>query len=138
MLVGTDFSAPATRALELAFELAPTASVHVSHIWRPWPSGEPGSWTQLSGLAALERALERDANALGAALVETQSAAGRHIHFEAICGVSVATQLIAQSAGFDLVALGSRGADSDGRDLFGRTAEAVLRGVQCSVLIASG
>lgn len=140
ILVGTDFSPGADKALRQAIALsAPGAEIEIAHVWH-YP---PGTWgldalaDRTEGLSALRSALTAGALERGHRLLETWKDSGRQLRFELLHGpaASVLTAR-AETAGCDLIAIGTHGYRGFRRFLLGSIAEATVRHAPCSVLVA--
>lgn len=134
LLVATDFSDAAERALELATSLATDgASIEVWHWWSS-PYGGP-----LPDPAALRREIEDGARATGDELLARHRDPRYRLSFhvaESQARDGIQQQLA--SGGYDLVVLGSHGRRGLTRWLLGSVAEATARHAPCSVLVARG
>ena len=142
VLVATDFSPAAARALRNAVELAtPEATVDLVHAWQ-LPAGSWGA--TLLGQARFPWSTVRDA-VLSAArsqadqLVAANASLGRPLHVELVQGppASVITHA-AEGGGYDLIAIGTHGHRGFRRLLLGSVAESTIRHAPCSVLVAHG
>lgn len=139
ILVATDFSASAERALDGAIALAaPGASIDVvHHLATRWPSG---------GNFAASELLSRDVDLMvefareqGAELLARKQVPGLELLFHVSTErpvPGVVHWLEAHPS--DLAALGSHGRRGIRRFLLGSVAEAVVRHAPCSVLVAHG
>jgi nucleotide-binding universal stress UspA family protein len=140
VLVGTDFSPPAEKALRQAIALsAPGASIEVVHIWH-YP---PGAWgletlaDRTEALDALRTALTEGALERGQKLLEEWKGSGRQVRFDLLHGPAAsALTARAETEGCDLIAIGTHGYRGFRRFLLGSIAEATVRHAPCSVLVA--
>ena len=140
ILVGTDFSPGADKALRQAIALsAPGADIEVAHVWQ-YP---PGTWG-LGALAdhtramdALRSALTAGATERGQKIQEQWKGCGRTVRFELLHGpaASVLTAR-AETTHRDLIAVSTHGYRGFRRLLLGSVAEATVRHAPCSVLAA--
>jgi nucleotide-binding universal stress UspA family protein len=140
VLVGTDFSPGADKALRQAIALsAPGAEIEIAHVWH-YP---PGTWglgalaDRTEALDALRSALTAGALERGQALIEQWQGTGRQLRFNLLHGpaASVLTAR-AETERFDLIAVGTHGYRGFRRFLLGSIAEATVRHAPCSVLVA--
>jgi nucleotide-binding universal stress UspA family protein len=135
ILVATDFSDFADRALAAAVELAePPARIellHVVHVPAGF-GGEPMILVEDSTFAALEA----DARQRGAERLARIAGPGLELHFDCVVGAPREAILRAVGKNHDLVALGSHGRRGLRRLLLGSVAETVMRHAPCSVLVA--
>lgn len=137
LLVATDFSEPAARALDAALELAAErAAITAVHAWQM-----PALFTEYSPpqqYADLTRHLVESAEAaaaeLAAPLLKMLAARGFTARFQTVCGDPAAV-IVERAAGHDLIALGSRGRQGIRRLLAGSVAERVVTNAPCSVLV---
>lgn len=136
ILVATDFSPAAERALDGAIALAaPGAEVLLVHqLAMRWPAGRGGP---IELLPFEVDALVEQARREGAALVARKQRGDLELRFH----VSVEAPLPAiihwlETHGCDLAAVGSHGRRGFRRFLLGSVAEAVVRRAPCSVLVA--
>jgi nucleotide-binding universal stress UspA family protein len=138
VLVGTDFSPAADKALRQAIALSsPGADIEVAHVWQ-YPAG---SWG-LGALAEHTRAMEelrvavtQGAQERGARIAEQWKECGRNVHFELLHGpaASVLTTR-AETTHRDLIAVATHGYRGFRRLLLGSVAEATVRHSPCSCL----
>jgi nucleotide-binding universal stress UspA family protein len=140
ILVGTDFSPGADKALRQAIALSsPGADIEVAHVWQ-YP---PGTWglgalaDHTKAMEALRSALTAGAQERGAKLLEQYAGTGRNVHFELLHGpaASVLTAR-AETTHRDLIAVATHGYRGFRRLLLGSVAEATVRHAPCSVLAA--
>jgi len=139
VLVAVDFSPASDKALRQAIAMStPNAEIEIVHVWQ-YP---PGVWglDHVAGAAALESlrlALTEGAIQRGARLIASLPPSGRRIHFELLHGPTAsAITARAETARFDLIAMGSHGYRGFRRFLLGSVAEATVRHAPCSVLVA--
>jgi nucleotide-binding universal stress UspA family protein len=140
VLVGTDFSPPAEKALRQAIALsAPGALIDVVHVWH-YP---PGAWgletlaDNTEALEALRSALTQGAVERGKKLLDEWKGSGRQVRFELLHGPAAsALTTRAETQGCDLIAIGTHGYRGFRRFLLGSIAEATVRHAPCSVLVA--
>lgn len=134
IMVGVDGSAPSAAALRWAAERAGRtgASVEALIVYEPVTSM---TWfTGIHPTAEADRALRDEAEATLAATVKEQlGGTGLEVAQRVLCG-SPARELVAASAGADLLVLGAHVAHGWGR-LLGSTASACLRHAHCAVVI---
>jgi nucleotide-binding universal stress UspA family protein len=137
VVIGTDFSASAERAIEHAVPLlAPNARVELVHAWA-------GSWYLAEATSSTYDVVRSSFDGvLAEAAVRLSSVLREHGRSD----VEVATRLVelapaaalAEVAGFvhaDLVVVGSHGRRGVRRFLLGSVAEDVVRHARCSVLV---
>ena len=141
ILLATDGSPDADEAGRAAIALADLtgAALHVVHSWRiPTEHADPALTTgDRAYVAALHE--EHGRRVLAAALDRLATAGG------AIAGAQLrhgrpATAVIDEAAtvGADLIVTGSRGSGQTKRVMLGSTAEAIVRGASCPVLVVRG
>lgn len=133
IVVGTDFSDQATKALAQAYQCAaPEADVRVVHGWNmPYASADlPGDF-----LAQLRDAAELSVSQYREEILRDPPPAGVRVRVEAMYG-SPAAVLDDMSGAADLVVVGSHGRRGVRRFLLGSVAEATVRHARCTVLIA--
>jgi nucleotide-binding universal stress UspA family protein len=135
VLVATDFAEPAARALETALALSePGARVDLLHAWRL-----PTIFTGYLPAKEHEELIGRLAEEV-LATAETQARAlmdrsGDH-RLELITAQGdAASEIVDRSAGYDLVAVGSRGRSTLRRLFAGSVAERTVAHAACSVLV---
>jgi nucleotide-binding universal stress UspA family protein len=143
ILVPTDFSAPAARALELAFDLAaPGASIEVVHFWQiPVTASTPYAPFKAAedALTTVREAMAEAAQQSGERLLERYRSSRAELTYQAV-EASPAHGIhdrLAQSD-YELVAVGSHGRRGIRRLLLGSVAELTVRHAPCSVLVAHG
>jgi len=139
ILVATDFSASAERALDGAIALAaPGASIHVvHHLATRWPAG---------GNFAASELLSRDVDLMvelareqGAELLARKQVPGLELLFHVSTERPVPGIVHwLETHSCDLAVLGSHGRRGIRRVLLGSVAEAVVRHAPCSVLVTHG
>lgn len=140
VLVGTDFSPPAEKALRQAIALsAPGASIEIVHVWH-YP---PGTWgletlaDRTEAMDALRTALTQGALERGRKVLEEWKDSGRKVRFDLLHGPAAsALTARAETEGCDLIAIGTHGYRGFRRFLLGSIAEATVRHAPCSVLVA--
>lgn len=144
ILVPTDFSEPAARALELAFELAARdAKIDVVHFWQvPVTAATPYAPFKAAedALATVREALAESAQQNGERLLDRyRSSSGVELSYHALEASPAhgIHERLAQG-GYDLVAVGSHGRRGIRRLLLGSVAELTVRHAPCSVLVAHG
>lgn len=137
VLVATDFGDPARRALDAVVELAADgAAITLLHAWRM-----PALFTEYTPpqqYAEMTRRLTESAEAAAETeakpLIELLEGRGFDVAFHPVCG-DPASIIVERSAGYDLVAMGSRGRHGVRRLLAGSVAERVVTNAPCSVLV---
>jgi nucleotide-binding universal stress UspA family protein len=140
ILVGTDFSPGADKALRQAIALsAPGADIEIAHVWQ-YPPGTWGLGTladHTKAMEALREALTNGAAERGAKILQQYKDCGRQLRFELLHGpaASVLTGR-AESTHRDLIAIATHGYRGFRRLLLGSVAEATVRHAPCSVLAA--
>lgn len=142
ILVPTDFSDPAQRALHLAMLLAaPGATIDLFHAWQ-FPPGTKSVSVGLpndeqSPLASLQREIEGAAVERGASWVERHASSDLTLKFSHGYGPAAQTvQDRLDQGDYDLVATGTHGRRGFRRFVLGSVAEATVRHSPCSVLVA--
>lgn len=137
IVVGSDFSPLAERALERAVAMAaPGAVIEVVHAWQVPPDLSPDG-TMAPALADLRESLAADTGKAGEELKAAWRARGVHVELhatearprEALCDR-------AEAVGADLIVVGSHGRRGLTRLVLGSVAEATVRHAPCSVLVA--
>jgi nucleotide-binding universal stress UspA family protein len=143
ILVPTDFSAPAARALELAFDLAaPGARIEIVHFWQvPVTASTPYAPFKAAedALTTVREAMAEAAEQSGQTLLERYRASSVDLSYHAV-EASPAHGIhdrLAQGD-YELVAVGSHGRRGIRRLLLGSVAELTVRHAPCSVLVAHG
>ena len=140
ILVATDFSPQADRALDRAMSLAASdAVIDVAHFYGGHPAAELHDELRSLGDQDLDEVLVADLRAAGEAMVSERRAGGRAPRFSVVSQRAVpgiVHRLEAQP--YDLVALGSHGRRGIARVVLGSVAETVARRAPCSVVIARG
>jgi nucleotide-binding universal stress UspA family protein len=137
ILVGSDFSPLADRALERALAVAaPGAHIEVLHAWQvPYDLSPDGS--SAFALAELRDELAADIGRTGAALVETWRERDVPLTFrsvEAPARHALCERAAAMNA--DLIVVGCHGRRGLRRLMLGSVAETTVRHAPCSVLVA--
>ncbi len=138
--VGTDFSASAERALEVAVAIAPRgAQVDVVHCAGLRPVALGGFGVVESLPADLRQALVDDLRVQGEQLIARHQRDGVTISFDVTLDGAVAGLAHwAETRSCDLLAVGSHGRRGLRRLLLGSVSESVLARAPCSVLVARG
>ena len=143
ILVPTDFSATAARALELAFDLAaPGARVELVHFWQvPVTASTPYAPFKAAeeALTTVREAMAEAAEQSGQGLLERYRRSNVDLTYHAV-EASPAHGIhdrLAQGD-YELVAVGSHGRRGIRRLLLGSVAELTVRHAPCSVLVAHG
>lgn len=137
ILVGTDFSPGADKALRQAIALsAPGAEIEVAHVWN-YPPGTWGLPSRTHAMEELRTALTAGALERGTKIAEQWKDCGREVRFELLHGpaASVLTAR-AETTHRDLIAVATHGYRGFRRLLLGSVAEATVRHAPCSVLAA--
>jgi len=137
VLVGTDFSPLADKAVERAVAVAaPGAMIEVVHAWHvPLDLSPEGSVAPV--LAELRESLDADSDRAGAELVAAWKARGVTVRYTPIeAPASGALTERAEAIAADLVVVGSHGRRGLRRFFLGSVAEATVRHAPCSVLVA--
>jgi nucleotide-binding universal stress UspA family protein len=140
ILVPTDFSPVAERAVEAAVALAaPGAAIDLLHLWQ-LPALALGDWAPAPSLPAtvepLRAELADSARVLGDELLarhrtDRVALAYHHADEPPVPGIQVRLE----RGGYDLVVMGSHGRRGLRRWLLGSVAEATVRYSPCSVLV---
>jgi nucleotide-binding universal stress UspA family protein len=140
IVVGTDFSASAERALEVAIELAaPGARIDVVYCASMQPVIHGGFGLLEPLPAPVQQLLVDDVRVQGQQLVARQRKDGLTISFHVTSDRPVAgLSHWAESHACDLLAVGSHGRRGIRRLVLGSVAESMLRRAPCSVLVAHG
>lgn len=138
ILVATDFSPPAERALDRAMSLAANdAVIDVVHFCGGQPIAELHDERRSLGGQQLDEVLVADLRATGELLLSDRAVGGRRPRFSVVTGRAIPGIVHQLEAGpYDLVALGSHGRRGVARFVLGSVAETVARRAPCSVLIA--
>lgn len=138
VLVATDFSPPADRALARAMALAARdAVIDVVHFYGGHPYAELHDQLRTLGNQDLDEVLVADLRAAGELLVAEKAGRGRAPRFSVVRQrpiPGIVHRL--EEEPYDLVALGSHGRRGLPRFVLGSVAETVARRAPCSVLIA--
>ncbi|MCE9578940.1 MAG: universal stress protein [Deltaproteobacteria bacterium] len=137
IVVGSDFSPLADRAIARAVELAGKgARIEVVHAWTV-PADVSPEGSMAAVLADLRGALSDDTLRAGAELCATWKARGADLTFRSVEGApQVALTDVATELKADLVIVGSHGRRGLRRWLLGSVAEATVRHAPCDVLVA--
>lgn len=141
ILVPTDFSDGAERALHLAMLLAaPGATIELFHAWQ-YPSGTHSHHAlpddEHSPLAALRREIVEAAKTHGDQWVARHANETLTLRFVQDYGPAAgAVQEKLEKEAFELVAMGTHGRRGFRRFVLGSVAEATVRHSPCSVLVA--
>jgi nucleotide-binding universal stress UspA family protein len=143
ILVPTDFSAPAARALELAFDLAaPDAKIEVVHFWQvPVTAATPYAPFKAAedALATVREALAESAQQNGERLLDRYRSSSVELTYHAVeASPAHGIQERLAQGSYELVAVGSHGRRGIRRLLLGSVAELTVRHAPCSVLVAHG
>jgi len=143
ILVGSDFSRPARRALEEALSLARQgdAGVMVLHVIHAPDLEELAMLAGVTGPALRERLVKERRERLAELVTETREERGE-VPVETVIAWGHPYEVIlkrASDAAVSLIVLGTAGPSADmERALFGSTAEKVLRSAACPVLCVPG
>lgn len=145
IMVPTDFSTAAEKALHLAMLLAaPGATIELFHAWQ-YPSGTHSHHAlpddEHSPLAALRREIVDAAAHHGAEWVARHASADLTLRFVQDYGPAAAVvqeklEKTPAEQPFDLIAMGTHGRRGFRRFVLGSVAEATVRHSPCSVLVA--
>jgi nucleotide-binding universal stress UspA family protein len=142
ILCGVDFSKPSVLAFDVAVELARLmhAELHILHVIEAVPT--VSEWIPARGAGdAVVMTLEQKAQAAMDALVATaaESFNGTRVTTEVTEGNAAAEILHhARDREADLIILGAKGLALPEEAFAGSTAERVMKGAACSVLIVRG
>ena len=141
ILCGVDFSEPSVSAFETTAECARAfkARLHIIHVIEAYEV-VPG-WVPVGGLEAVANSLEQKATTAMEALVGMGA--------NALEGLAVTTEITtgrafieilnrARDLQVDLIVLGAKGLTLIEEAFSGSTAERVMKGAACSVLIVRG
>lgn len=143
ILVGTDFSRPARRALEEALSLAKQgdAGVMVLHVIHVPDLEELAMLAGMTETALRERLVKERRERLAELITELEEERG-DVPVEAVLAWGHPYEAIlkrASDAAVSIIVLGTAGPSADmERALFGSTAEKVLRSATCPVLCVPG
>ncbi|HET8948246.1 MAG TPA: universal stress protein [Candidatus Polarisedimenticolia bacterium] len=143
ILVGSDFSGPARRALAQALSLARErdAGVMVLHVIHVPDLEELAMLAGVTGEALRGRLVKERRERLAELVHETQESDGE-VPVETLIGWGHPYEVIlrkASDSAVSLIVLGTAGPSADmERALFGSTAEKVLRSAACPVLCVPG
>jgi nucleotide-binding universal stress UspA family protein len=133
VVVGTDFSAHARRAVEQAIAIAaPDAEIRIVHAWQMPPLAVELPLTAVTDLRA---AAEAAAAQYRGEILRLERPADQQLRVEVLDGPP-ATVLDELSDAADLVVVGSHGRRGVRRWLLGSVAEVTVRHARCSVLVA--
>lgn len=137
LLVPTDFSSTAERAVERAAWLAPAgATIDLLHCrQRPMPVGDLYYPVNDSTLIDIDAELAAAAEIQARKLMSTFEREGVTMRYESVL-MPAAEAITERAAGYDLVVIGSHGRRGLRRFLLGSVAETVVRHAPCSVLVA--
>ena len=137
IMVPTDFSLPAERALARAVELAcPGAEIDLVHIWQlPGPVTHHYSplSSHLSALKRIGAEIRAEAEGRAEPLLAKYRRDGVGIDFTAVQG-SPGPAIVDRAAGCDLIVMGTHGRRGFYRFALGSVAERTIRHAPCSVL----
>jgi nucleotide-binding universal stress UspA family protein len=142
ILCGVDFSKPSVLAFNVAVELARLmhAELHILHVIEAVPA--VSEWIPARGAGdAVVMTLEQKAQAAMDALVATAAEAfnGTRVTTEVTEGNAAAEILHhARDREADLIILGAKGLALPEEAFAGSTAERVMKGAACSVLVVRG
>lgn len=129
VLVPTDFSSAADRALDLALRLARPANIHLFHCWKA-PSSANGKLDDKAD------AIGREATRRAASLAAKHPIGRAELTFETCQGPAARTiREKLEEGGWDLVIMGCHGRRGVRRFLLGSVAEKTVRHAPCSVLV---
>jgi nucleotide-binding universal stress UspA family protein len=134
ILVPTDFSEPATQALDYAVALAAKvgATVHVLNVMTPNAVGGQYGMIYAEGVDALLERTRKALDELVAARQASASFAPVQLEFGDARGV---IDDVAASIGADLIVMGTRGRQGFSRLMLGSVAESIARTAPCPVLL---
>jgi nucleotide-binding universal stress UspA family protein len=147
ILVPTDFSAPAAKALDLALLLAareaePRAKIDVIHCWQvPVTASTPYAPFKAAeeALATVRDAMAETVQESGKRLLEHYDPGAVDLTFQAFeASPAHGIQDRLEQGNYDLVIVGSHGRRGLRRLLLGSVAELTVRHAPCSVLVAHG
>lgn len=146
ILVGTDFSETATRAVDHAIEVAKAfgAELHVVTAYRSpltaaaAPTGlEALSYGGVEHLEEAETQLRGEATSQLTAIAERAAAAGVHTEAHVKSGDAADVLIgLAEELGADLIVVGNRGLSGVKRFVLGSISSRVTHHAPCSVLVA--
>ncbi len=142
ILVPTDFSSYAERALELALVLAaPGATVDVFHCWNlpamAAPYYAPAAVAE-TVVGPLRGEIDKDSRERGEALIAAHGRPDIELTFhtvEANAPYGINDRVVGEGADYDLVVMGSHGRRGVRRFLLGSVAERTVRHSPCSVVV---
>jgi nucleotide-binding universal stress UspA family protein len=144
ILVGSDFSRPARRALQEALSLAQEgdAGVMVLHVIHAPDLEELAMLAGVTAPAIRERLMKERRERLAELVTDVQGDRGSDVPVETIIAWGHPYEVIlkkASDAAASLIVMGTAGPSADmERALFGSTAEKVLRSAACPVLCVPG
>jgi nucleotide-binding universal stress UspA family protein len=143
ILVPTDFSSPAAKALEMAFLVgAPDAKIEVVHFWQvPVTATTPYAPFKAAedALNTVREAMAEAAESSGQRLLERYRASGVDLSYHALeASPAHGIQERLAAGDYDLAIVGSHGRRGLRRLLLGSVAELTVRHAPCSVLVAHG
>lgn len=134
ILVPTDFSDDAERALERAVELAADgAEVDLLHCWRI-PHLESAYPLDGPVLADYGELIVERSEASAAPLLEKYADSPVKLSLASVCAPAV-HGILERASGYDLIVIGSHGRRGVSRFFLGSVAEATIRRAPCSVLV---
>lgn len=140
ILVATDFTEIAEKALATAMELAAHgAQVDLVHCWQI-PAMSASYYTPIAVqeqfVAPIRLAVREEVDTTGVALVDKYRRGGVDLRFEGLEGRPVNTLMERlEEQPYDLIALGSHGRRGLRRLILGSVAEKIMRHARCSTLI---
>lgn len=143
VLVPTDFSDSAERALQLALVMAaPDATIELVHYWQ-LPVVAAGYYAPVTAadkaVAPIRDALEEQAEAQGQGHIDRYGRPGLNLTFEAVqAAPAYGIQDRLEGESHDLVVMGSHGRRGVRRFLLGSVAEVTVRHAPCSVVVVHG
>lgn len=141
VLVATDFSDNAERALEIGMSMsASDATVDLLHCWYMPPLSYPYYTPTKSGadlMTSMRQSINTSNRELGQALVDKHQCDGRTLSFHQIEATPTRgiQEWLEQHDRYDLVVTGSHGRRGASRWLLGSVAEVTVRHAPCSVLV---
>lgn len=145
ILVPTDFSGFAERALRMAVVLAaPDARIDLVHYWQlPMVSAGGDAFVAMASAISdgARDALESDAERRGRKLVEAHGRSGIDLRFELVqagAAHGIVDRLERDEDRYDVCVMGSHGRRGVRRFILGSVAESVVRHAPCSVLVVHG
>lgn len=143
ILVPTDFSEPAARALDTALELAGRdARIDLVHFWQvPVMATTPYAPFKAAeeAMGTMRQAMAEAAEDMGESLRERHARTGVELTFHAIEGEPAhSIQEHLEESDYDLVVMGSHGRRGLRRFLLGSVTEFTVRHAPCSVMVVHG